>query len=237
MIDPDLLIDPSDHDLLIDRLILSSDKIVIEIFIHIIDILHEGERLVDKDIVHVKGVLWELQSAVPEHLRAVDDGMHEDVLTEQKVLHLLPAEDPVLGEGCLIAHDLLSLLPDLVVDKICDKHIDRSTGEDLLPKLIEHAEKDRAVQPVIGVHHLKEESLCVPKSRIDRLAVSPVLLMDRSADSRILRLILLRDFQRIVLSRSVVNDDDLKLITAGQDALDAAPHIGGGIITGNRKTD
>jgi len=36
----------------------------------------------------------------------------------------------------------------------------------------------------------------VQQSRIDRLAVPPVLLMDRPADPRVLRLILLRDFQR-----------------------------------------
>ena len=76
---PQLLIHPLDHDLLVDALVISADKVAVQVFVHVIDGLHLGQGLVDEDVVHIEGMLGQLQAAVPQHLGAVDDRVHEQV--------------------------------------------------------------------------------------------------------------------------------------------------------------
>ena len=61
----DLLVDPSDHDLFVDRLIRATDKIAIKVHVKIVHRMYMRERLVDKDIVHIERVLREFQLTVP----------------------------------------------------------------------------------------------------------------------------------------------------------------------------
>ena len=49
-----LLVDPFHQHLLIDRLILSSKEIMVEIQIQVQDRLYKRKRLVGKQIVHIK---------------------------------------------------------------------------------------------------------------------------------------------------------------------------------------
>ena len=62
---PQLLVDPSDHDLFVDRLVRATDKVAIEVHIKIVHRMYMRERLVDKDIVHIERMHGKLQAAVP----------------------------------------------------------------------------------------------------------------------------------------------------------------------------
>ena len=74
--DPHLLVHPTHHDRFLHRLVGPADEVTVEVHIHVVEGLDEGERLVDEDIVHIEGVLGQLHAALAEHLRAVDHRVH-----------------------------------------------------------------------------------------------------------------------------------------------------------------
>ena len=63
-IDTDLLVDAGDHDFFVDGLIIPADKIMIEIHIFIIKIFYIRKRLEHKQVVHIKGMLWQFQATL-----------------------------------------------------------------------------------------------------------------------------------------------------------------------------
>ena len=198
-VDFQLLVNAPDHDGFIDRLIIAADKIVIEVDVHVVHFLYARNRLVDENVVNVEGVLRQHEAAAAEHLCAVDDGVHQDVLSEVEVLHLVPAEDAVLREGRLVSHDLLMGLADLIIDEVTDEHVDRGTGHDELTELLQHLREGFVIEPVVGIDDLIEETARVAETGIDRLPVTAVLLMHRLDDARVLRLVLLRDLEGVIL--------------------------------------
>ena len=64
LVDLDLLVNPAYHHLLIYRLIRSSDIVAVKIDIHIIHLFHKGKRLENKQVVYIKSMLRQLQTAV-----------------------------------------------------------------------------------------------------------------------------------------------------------------------------
>ena len=107
LIHTDLLINAGNHHSLIDGLIVSSDKIPVKIHIHIIERPHTRKRLVYIDVIHIEGVLRQFQSTLHQKLRAVDHGMHENILSLVKMSGFLPGKYPVFRKiGA--AHDPLS---------------------------------------------------------------------------------------------------------------------------------
>ena len=85
LIHTDLLVNAGNHHPLIDGLIVSSDKIPVKIHIHIIERPHTRKRLVYIDVIHIEGVLRQFQSTLHQKLRAVDHGMHENILSLVKM--------------------------------------------------------------------------------------------------------------------------------------------------------
>ena len=128
-------------------------------------------------------------------------------------------------------------LADLIVDEVTDEHVDRSTGHDELTELLQHLRKGFIIEPVIGIDDLIEEAARVAETGIDRLPVAAVLLMHRLYDARVLRLVLLRDLEGIILLRAVINDDDLHLVTTRKDRLNALPHVRGRVVAWYSKAD
>ena len=56
--------------------------------------------------------------------------------------------------------------------------------------------------------------------------MTAVLLMDRTADTRIACLVLVRDLGGVVLGGSVIYDQDLHLISTRKQGLNAVSHVG-----------
>ena len=150
---PDLLLHPAHHHRLVHRLVGPADKIAVKVQIHVIDALHGREGLVDKDIVHIEGVLGQLQPTVPQQLGAVDHRVHQKVLGGTEPAHLIPGKDPILGKDIAVAHDLSGVVLHMLVDIVGDEQIQRLGPPGGLPQLVQHHLKGLGVQPVIGVHH------------------------------------------------------------------------------------
>ena len=72
---PDLLVNPAEHHLFIDRLVIPADGIMIQVDIHVIELLTVRQRLEGKDIVDVESMLRQLHPAFsqfpPRHSAAV----------------------------------------------------------------------------------------------------------------------------------------------------------------------
>ena len=62
LVDLDLLVDPADHDLFVDRLVFPSNKIMIKIHIHVIDGIDIRIRLEGEDIVNIEGMIRQMQA-------------------------------------------------------------------------------------------------------------------------------------------------------------------------------
>ena len=108
-----------------DGLVLAADEIIIEIDIQIIHAVHIREGVEDINVVHVEGVLRQLQAALPEHLRPEDDRVHQDVFTDREAVGLVPGKDPAHRQTLAVLHDRVTVLVLLVVDEIADEKIQR----------------------------------------------------------------------------------------------------------------
>ena len=192
------------------------------------------KRLIHKDVVHIEGMGRERKSRIPEHLCAVNYRMHQNVLTQLEVLHLIPGEDLSRRHRMAVLHGLLVLCPLLLIDKVRDQHIQLFIFPDKPAQGVKHLPVSIAVHPVVAVHHLEKHAVRILQAGIDRFTVAAVLLVDGPADIRILRLILPRNLQGVVLLGTVIHDDNLHLLAARKQRLDAVSHIFRGIVTRNR---
>ena len=57
-----LLVDAADHNLLVDGLILFANEIAVEVYIQVVEGLHIRQRLEYENIIHIEGMLRQLQS-------------------------------------------------------------------------------------------------------------------------------------------------------------------------------
>ena len=152
--DPHLLVYPGDHHLFVHALVGPADEVAVEIHIHVVDALYRRQGLVDKDVVHIEGVLGQLQPAGAQHLGAVDDRVHQQVLGGPEAADLVPGEHAALGEHVGILHHLLRVVLHVLIDVVGDKEVQRLLRPGERPQLVQNGLQGRLVQPVVGVHHL-----------------------------------------------------------------------------------
>ena len=82
-----------------------------------------GQRMVHKDVIHIEGVLWQIQSTFPEQLGAINNRMHQNILPLVQEFHIIPGKDLILGKRRAVAHDFFMLCALFFIDEITDKHI------------------------------------------------------------------------------------------------------------------
>ena len=71
-----LLVNSANHNIFMDRLVFSSNEITVKIHIHIIHGLYMGKGLIHKEIVHIKRMLRQFQSAISQQSCTVNHRMH-----------------------------------------------------------------------------------------------------------------------------------------------------------------
>ena len=126
IVDPQLLVNAPDHGLLGNGLSLPADKVAIEVHVQIVEGLHVREGDIDEEIVHIEGVLGQLQAAVAKHLGPIGHRVHQDGKSLDIVLHLIPADHLVLGKEQAIDHAASGVLMNLLIDVVGQQHIHRS---------------------------------------------------------------------------------------------------------------
>ena len=228
--DPQLLVHPLDHDLFVDALVLPADEITVEVQVHVIELLAAGQRQVDKDVVHIEGVLGQAQAAVPQDLRAVDDAVHQDILALGKMADLGPGEGAVHRQHTGIPHRMAGVVHRMFVDIVAQQQVHRGLHGGKGPQFFHDFGQGVGVQPVVGVHHLEVDPPGVADALVHPFAVAAVLLMDDPDDVGVFFRPGVRNGAGLVLG-TVIHQDDLGVLPRGQQGLDTAVHIGRRVIT------
>ena len=229
-----LLINTADHDFFIDRLIVASDEIAVEIHIQVVHGFYVWKRLIYKNIIHVERMLWQFQAAVPKHFHTVNDRMHQDILSQAEASCTVPVDELAFWERHVVVHDLFVFCALFLINEVGNQHIQRHIVMDKFAQRIQNLHIRLFVDPVIAVHDLIIDARRIAQSRIDGLAVTTVFLMNRPANPRIVSLILIGNLRRIIFCGTVIHDQDLHLIAARQQGFDAVTHICRRIVARNR---
>ncbi len=235
--DPHLLVDAPGHDRLVHALVRAADEVAVEVAVHIVHGLDVGQGLVDEQVVHIEGVPRQHQPALPQKPRAVEHGVHQQILGRAEVADVVPGEDLLRGEHVPVAHDLARVVRRVLVDVVGDHHVHRRghTGE--LPQLLHHRGERRLVQPVVGVHDLVVQPLRVPQPLIDARPVPAVFLVDGPDEVRVAGRPRVALGGGVVLGGAVVDEQDLRLRPGGQQRLDAVVHIVRRVVAGHGEGD
>ncbi len=159
--------------------------------------------------------------------------MHQDILPFHEMLYILPCKQFVFRQCMAVTHYLIVLFPLFFIDKIADQHIQHIPGTGKITQCFQYFQISVLPHPVIAVHHFKIKAFCLPDTCIDCRPVSAVCLIDQPYYIRILLLILPADPGRFVHG-AVIDYQNLHVLSAGQQRLDAFSHICRRIITGNR---
>ena len=120
-----------------------------------------GEPLIDEDIIHIEGVLGQLQIAVSQKLGAIDDRVHQKVLGGAEAADLIPAKDTVFGKYVAVGHDLLSIVLYMLVDVVGNCHVDRLSFLQHIAKAGEQTAECAGIYPVVRVNDLVIHAACV----------------------------------------------------------------------------
>ena len=240
--DAQLLVDAAHHDRFVDRLVLAADEVAVHVHVQVVNGFDLRQGHVYEDVVHVEGVLGKLKAHAPQHLGAVDDRMHEQILARAEMPHFCPGELAAFGEDVAVMHDGARVLMHLFVDVVGHHQI----GGVIAPCLRAHVGHDvlhgAAIEPVVGVDHLEVQAGRVGKAGVDRLAMPAVFLVNGLDDARVAFLPRVGFFSRVVLGRAVVDDDDLDVVEAGlpaasQQRFYAFVHVFRGVVTRNGERD
>ena len=132
---PDLLVHPAHHHRLIDALVRPADIVPVQVHIQIVEVAHLGQGLIDKNIVHIERVLWQLQTAVPQHLGAVNDRVHQQILGGAEAADMLPLEHPVGGKHIAVVHHPAGVVLHMLVHVVADHHVHQLFVPDELAQL------------------------------------------------------------------------------------------------------
>ena len=152
--DPQLLIHPLYHDALVHALVGTADEVAVQIQIHVVHALDIGQGLVDKNVVHIEGVLGQHHAALAQHLGAVHHRVHQDVLVRAEVAHMGPVEQAVLGEHVGVAHGQGGVVLHMLVHIVADHHVRRGAAGHQSGQAGQNLFQGIGVQPVIAVHYL-----------------------------------------------------------------------------------
>ena len=234
--DAQLLVDALDHVLLVDTLVIAADEVAVEVQVEVVDGLDLGQRLVDEDVIHIEGVLGQHHAGLTQHLGAVDDAVHQDVLVRRKVADLAPLKDAALRQDAGIIHDIACVISHMLVHIVGHDQIDRLFGGSLGAQHIHNLGQGVTVQPVVRIDHLKVHAGGVADALVDTLAVAAVLLMDHADDGGVLFGVGIGDFAGVILG-AVIHQDDFGFLAGGQQCLDAVVHISGRIVARHGKGD
>ena len=235
--DPQLLIHAADHHALVHALVCAADEVAVQIQIHIVHALDVGQGLVHKDIVHIEGVLGQHHAALAQHLGAVHDRVHQQVLIRAEVPDVHPVEQAVLREHVGVAHGMAGAVLHMLVHIVADHQIRRGAAGYQRGQTLQHLLQGVGVQPVVAVHYLVVQAGGVADALIDALAVAAVLLMDGLNDGGVLCGVLVADGGGVILDGTIVHQNDLGLFTCAQQRFDAVTHIGCRVVAGHGKGD
>ena len=173
------------HSLSLHRLIGSADPITVQVYIHIIHLLHSVKHAANHKVVLVEHVLWQrLFCRLAHKLGAEGARMNGKHLMHSKGLGLAPSEYFARRQNSLIAYRSVTNAVGMNIKVVCDHKVDAAIIFALL-KLVKEC-REILAHHVVRVNHLEVLSRRVDKTLINALSVTAVLLMNNANDRWVL---------------------------------------------------
>ena len=155
---------------------------------------------------------------------AVNHRVHQNIASLPEKADLVPGNQLVRRNRIFIMHDLMLRRTLLHISEVAQQHIRSFFVPGELLQLIQNLQECIPVQPVITVNHLIIKAARKIHPDIHAGSMSPVWLVNGPADSGILLLITVGNLSRPVLG-SIVHNQDLHLVTADQQRIQAPFHV------------
>ena len=153
------------------------------------------------------------------------------------MMDVVPGEHFPGRENVPVVHELLAAVLHVLVDIVADQHVQLLPEGDERAQLVQRLREGLFVQPIVGVHDLVVKAAGMAQTLIDPFPVAAVFLVDGAHDVGILGGVAVADGGGVVLGGAVVHQNDLDIVAALQNALDALVHIARGVIAGHGEGD
>ena len=182
-----LLVHALDHHALIHALVITANKVTVQVNIHIVQTLAERQRLVDEHVINIEGMLGQLQAAVTQDLGAVDDGVHQNVLARREMADLIPGKHTVLRQNTLVADGVVGVIHHMLVHIVAHQQVHRLLHGGKTAQGLHDLLQSFGIQPVVRVHDFEVHTACVADALVDTLAMATVFLVDDLDDDELCR--------------------------------------------------
>ena len=211
------------------------DKIAVQVNVGVVERLAVGQRHVRVDVVHIKRVRRQREVMGAQHVGAVAQTVHEQVLIGLEVPDLVPPEHLLAREHMTVVDGRVRALVHLLVHVVRDEQVHARPALLEAAQDGEHGGQGAGIQPVVGIDDLVVGSAGLAQAGAHGDAVAAVVLMDGADDTRVASHPLLRLGGGAVRG-AVVHDDDLDVAGTRrtlQDGRDATVQVRLGVVAGN----
>ena len=147
---------------------------------------------------------------------------------------LIPSEYLLFREHLMIADCMRCTILHMFIDIIADKHIHTLAVLSELFQSIQHNPVAVCIQPVVWIHNLEIHASGIGNTGIHCTTMTCILLMDRTADPRILCFIFIRNGS-CAIAGTVIYNNNLHVLAARQQWINTLAHISFRVVARNRK--
>ena len=168
------------------------------------------------------------KTTIEQHITAVAQRMHEQILTQTKTANLVPRKNPVLGQHGRVINCVIAVILGVLINIIAYDEINADVIVDKRAQARKQGLERAGIEPVVGIDHLIIHAICLGKAFENRHTVPAIFLVNGLYEIGVLLLPRARNLERVVLRRSVIYDDDLHIlgkIGAFEDRRNAVVHI------------
>ena len=182
-------------------------------------------------------MLGQHHAALTQHLGAVHDRVHQQVLVRAEMAHMHPVEQAVFREDVGVPDGMAGAILHMLIHIVADHQVRGGAAGHEGLQAVQDLFQGVGVQPVVAVHDLIVQAGGIADALVDAFAVAAVLLMDGLDDGGIFGGVLVADGGGVVLGGTIVHQDDLGLLSGREQRLDAVAHIGRRVVARDGKAD
>ena len=179
---------------------------MIQVNIHIVEILRIRKRLIGKQVIHIKRVLRQFYPRLSQYFRLKHKCMHNQILRWMKMSDCVPVAHFFSWKYISVIHRFLDSLIQMIVHIITD---------DQIRKFSCSFQISITVEPVVGIHDFIIKSMRQLQPFVHTGTMTAVWLMHRFYNVWIKHFVFICD-RTCPVGRTIVNNEDLDILAAHQ---------------------
>ena len=141
--------------------------------------------------------------------------MHQQILIHSEASHFIPTEYLLFRQHPMITNGMGSSIFHMLIYIITDKHIYTLTILTELLQSVQYNFITLCIQPIVRIYDFQIHASGIGNTRIDRTAVSRILLMDCTTDPWVLHLIFIRN-GCCAIAGTIIYNNNLYVLTTRQ---------------------